>query len=63
MRRSILTGCVSAALAVLLGAPSGWGDELKIGAIGTLSGGGTEWGLALQRGMTVAVDEITPPAA
>lgn len=46
------------ALAVLVAAAPAWSEELKIGAIGTLSGGGTEWGLALQRGVTVAIDEI-----
>jgi len=34
------------------------GGELKIGGIGSLSGGGTAWGLALQRGVTLLVDEI-----
>ncbi len=58
MRKSMLTMCVAAALAIVLGAAPGWGEDLKIGAVGTLSGGGTEWGLALQRGTTVAFDEI-----
>jgi len=58
MRRSMLTMCVVAALAIVFGAAPGWGEDLKIGAVGTLSGGGTEWGLALQRGVTVAFDEI-----
>jgi branched-chain amino acid transport system substrate-binding protein len=58
MSGSLLTVCVSAALAVVLGVAPGWAEEIKVGAVGTLSGGGTEWGLALQRGMTVAVDEI-----
>jgi branched-chain amino acid transport system substrate-binding protein len=49
---------VAVALAVFSGAPAGWGEELKIGAIGTLSGGGTEWGLAVQRSVTIALDEI-----
>ena len=34
-------------------------EELKVGAIGSLSGGGTAWGLALQRGITLAIDEVT----
>lgn len=33
-------------------------EDLKIGAIGSLSGGGTAWGLALQRGVTLAIDEV-----
>lgn len=34
-------------------------EELKIGGIGPLSGGGTAWGLAVQRGMQMAIDEAT----
>ena len=33
-------------------------EELKIGAIGSLSGGGTAWGLALQRGVQLAIDKV-----
>lgn len=33
-------------------------EELKIGAIGPLSGGGTAWGLAVQRGTQLAIDEV-----
>ncbi len=33
-------------------------EELKIGGIGPLSGGGTAWGLALQRGVQLAVDDV-----
>jgi branched-chain amino acid transport system substrate-binding protein len=33
-------------------------EELKIGGIGPLSGGGTAWGLAVQRGAQLAVDEV-----
>jgi len=58
MRKSGLAMCAAAALAIVLGAAPGWGEDLKIGAVGTLSGGGTEWGLALQRAVTVAFEEI-----
>lgn len=58
MRGTSRAVLLSVALAVLLGAAPGWCEELKIGAVGTLSGGGTEWGLALQRAVTVAIDEI-----
>lgn len=58
MRRGSRAVLVSVALAVLLGVAPGWCEDLKIGAVGTLSGGGTEWGLALQRAVTVAFDEI-----
>ncbi len=33
-------------------------EELKIGGIGPLSGGGTAWGLALNRGTQMAVDDV-----
>lgn len=58
MKRSSRIAWLSVGLAVLVSAAPGWAEELKIGAVGTLSGGGTEWGLALQRGVTVALDEI-----
>ena len=49
-----LSGLVLAAIAHTAPAAA---EELKIGAVGTLSGGGTEWGLALQRGVQIAIDE------
>jgi branched-chain amino acid transport system substrate-binding protein len=33
-------------------------EMLKIGGVGPLSGGGTAWGLAAQRGMEIAIEEI-----
>lgn len=39
-------------------APVAAQEELKIGGVGPLSGGGTAWGLALQRGIEMAVDEV-----
>lgn len=49
-------------LAVAVSLASGAGasaqEEIKIGAIGSLSGGGTAWGLAVQRGVTLAIDEV-----
>ena len=33
-------------------------DVIKIGGIGPLSGGGTAWGLAAQRGIEIAIEEI-----
>lgn len=33
-------------------------EELKIGVIAALSGGGTGWGLGLQRGVQIALDEV-----
>jgi branched-chain amino acid transport system substrate-binding protein len=49
---------VLAVAGLLLGAGAAAAEELKIGAIGTLSGSGTEWGLSVQRGATLAIDEI-----
>ena len=58
MTRSMLTVCTAMAVAWLGAVSPGAAEELKLGAIGTLSGGGTEWGLALQRATTIAVEEI-----
>jgi branched-chain amino acid transport system substrate-binding protein len=38
--------------------PPAQADELKIGVIGALSGGGTAWGLGLERGVQIALDEV-----
>ena len=46
------------ALMVLGGVSAARAEELRIGAVGTLSGGGTEWGIALQRATTIAIEEI-----
>jgi branched-chain amino acid transport system substrate-binding protein len=46
------------ALATLAAQPSRAEEELKIGGIGPLSGGGTAWGIALNRGAQMAVDEV-----
>jgi branched-chain amino acid transport system substrate-binding protein len=53
-----IAGLTMLAFVLMMGAPAVQAEELKIGAVGTLSGGGTEWGKALQRGLTVAIDEI-----
>src|SRR5688572_17366949 len=51
-------GLFGAALGLsLLGNPS-IAQELKIGAVGSLSGGGTQWGIATQRGVQLAIDEV-----
>ncbi|MGD9844300.1 MAG: ABC transporter substrate-binding protein [Variibacter sp.] len=56
MRTSLKAATIAAAL--LAGTATTYAqEELKIGAIGSLSGGGTAWGLALQRGVTLAIDE------
>ncbi|BBK43305.1 ABC transporter substrate-binding protein [Allostella vacuolata] len=33
-------------------------EDLKVGVIAALSGGGTAWGLGLQRGVQIALDEV-----
>ena len=52
---------MKATLAALLLAgsmlPASAQETLKIGAIGSLSGGGTAWGLAIQRGAELEIDE------
>src|SRR5215471_9246183 len=49
---------VGAALLVA-GVVSGHAQEvIKVGGIGPLSGGGTAWGLAAQRGMELAVEDV-----
>ena len=51
----------TALAALLLAGSMGPGfaaETLKIGAIGSLSGGGTAWGLAIQRGAELAIDEV-----
>lgn len=54
----LLTAVVAAALAFAAPQPAQAQEELKIGGIGPLSGGGTAWGLALNRGSQMAVDEV-----
>ncbi len=51
--RKILVTLTLAALGTCVQAQ----ETLKIGGIGPLSGGGTAWGLAVQRGVQMAVDE------
>jgi branched-chain amino acid transport system substrate-binding protein len=58
MTKSVRLMLMSIVLALLGGVPAAWSEDLKIGAVGTLSGGGTEWGLAVQRSVTVALDQI-----
>jgi branched-chain amino acid transport system substrate-binding protein len=53
--RRILIG---AALAAVICSPVWAQETLKIGAIGSLSGGGTAWGLAIKRGAELALDEV-----
>jgi branched-chain amino acid transport system substrate-binding protein len=45
-------------LALTVGAGAQAQEVLKIGGVGPLSGGGTAWGLAAQRGIELAIDDI-----
>jgi branched-chain amino acid transport system substrate-binding protein len=58
-RFSRIAGAMAFAVALFSAAPALHAQEdLKIGAIGSLSGGGTAWGLATQRGAQMAIDEV-----
>ena len=58
MISKVLSAVLGAALMVA-GLGSAQAQEtLKIGGVGPLSGGGTAWGLAAQRGMEIAIEEI-----
>ena len=58
MQRKWLSAAFGVALAVGVAAAAQAQEVLKIGGIGPLSGGGTAWGLAAQRGMEIAIEEI-----
>jgi branched-chain amino acid transport system substrate-binding protein len=55
--RSMLASVLAGALS-FGGAAKCNAADLTIGLIGTLSGPATEWGLALQRGVDIAIDEV-----
>lgn len=55
--RSALVGGLVATF-MLAGSPARADEDLKIGVIAALSGGGTAWGLGLQRGVQLALDEV-----
>jgi branched-chain amino acid transport system substrate-binding protein len=46
------------AMAAITSGPVSAQEELKIGIIAALSGGGTGWGVGLQRGVQIAIDEV-----
>lgn len=63
LKRSFACGGLLACLTVVAGwtalpQPALAQEELKIGVIAALSGGGTGWGLGLQRGVQIALDEV-----
>lgn len=61
LRRSLVTWAVVASTfgpATVVSTPARAQEELKIGVIAALSGGGTGWGVGLQRGVQLALDEV-----
>jgi branched-chain amino acid transport system substrate-binding protein len=58
LRKGLSAALTGAALLVGAACAAQAQDVLKIGGIGPLSGGGTAWGLAAQRGIEIAVEEI-----
>ena len=58
MKLKVLSAAVGVALMLAGLNPAQAQETLKIGGIGPLSGGGTAWGLAAQRGIEIAIEEI-----
>ena len=58
MISKVLSAALGAALMVAGPGSAQAQETLKIGGVGPLSGGGTAWGLAAQRGMEIAIEEI-----
>lgn len=58
MIKALRLAGLAATIALTGGSGAAAQEEIKIGAIGSLSGGGTAWGLAVQRGVTLALDEV-----
>lgn len=57
-RRLLVCAVTAASMSLGLPAASIAQETLKIGGIGSLSGGGTAWGLAIKRGTELAIDEM-----
>jgi branched-chain amino acid transport system substrate-binding protein len=58
MRHTMTAMALAGAALLTTSLPARAQDELKIGVIAALSGGGTGWGLSLQRGVQIALDEV-----
>lgn len=58
LNRRSLAAAAAAAAFVSMPLAAGAQETLKIGGIGSLSGGGTAWGLAIKRGTELAIDEM-----
>lgn len=57
-RRQLAGVVLATALSVSIHGGATAQETLKIGGIGSLSGGGTAWGLAIKRGTELAIDEV-----
>jgi branched-chain amino acid transport system substrate-binding protein len=57
-RRSTIGGGLALTTAAILGRPAAAATDLVIGGIGSLSGGATDWGVATQRGVQLAIDAL-----
>ncbi len=58
MRLITVALAIGVSLSSTLSCSNAHADDLKIGVIAALSGGGTAWGLGLQRGVQIALDEV-----
>jgi branched-chain amino acid transport system substrate-binding protein len=58
MKLKVFSAALGAALMVAGLTTAQAQETLKIGGVGPLSGGGTAWGLAAQRGIEIAIEEI-----
>jgi branched-chain amino acid transport system substrate-binding protein len=57
-RRTAAAGLLAASAMIPLTLSAAAAEVLKVGGIGSLSGGGTAWGLAIKRGAELAIDEV-----
>jgi branched-chain amino acid transport system substrate-binding protein len=58
MKLKVFSAALGAALMVAGLTTAQAQETLKVGGVGPLSGGGTAWGLAAQRGIEIAIEEI-----
>jgi branched-chain amino acid transport system substrate-binding protein len=58
VQQQLRSAALAAALMLGAAAAATAQDIVKIGGIGPLSGGGTAWGLAAQRGMELAIEDL-----
>lgn len=56
--KMLRVGLLTAAGYLAMSGMAAAAEDLPIGAIGSLSGGATDWGVATQRGVQLAIDEV-----